>query len=230
MLIVNQIEMTISLAKASCFANPIRTVVLAYTGASGALYGLRLLECLIQAGCRVYLTISPAARVVFKQELDISFSEDPEKVTKDLLARYDAGQDQLRVFGHQDWFSPLASGSNPPDAMVICPCSMGTIAAIASGVSENLIERAADVCLKEKRHLVLVPRESPLSVIHLENMLRLARLGVVILPPAPGFYHKPTSISDLLDFVVARILDHLKIDHQLLKHWGMTESTRKIIT
>jgi len=202
---------------------PTRTVALAYTGASGAPYGLRLLECLIQAGCCVYLTISPAAQAVFKQELDLSFSEKPEEVAKDLSGRYGASMDQLRVFGHQDWFAPMASGSNPPDAMVICPCSMGTVAAIASGVSDNLIERAADVCLKEKRPLVLVPRESPLSVIHLENMLRLARLGVVILPPAPGFYHKPTSISDLLNFVVARVLDHLKVDHQLLKHWGIPE-------
>jgi len=195
-------------------------IALAYTGASGSPYGLRLLECLLEAGRRVSLMVSPAARVVFVTETDLNFPEQPREIERILVRRYNAVAGQLHVFGHQDWAAPLASGSNPPAAMVICPCTMGTLSAIAVGSSDNLIERAADVCIKEGRRLVLVPRESPFSVIHLENMLRLARLGVVILPPNPGFYHWPTSVGDLVDFVVARILDHLGIEHQLLARWG----------
>lgn len=124
------------------------------------------------------------------------------------------------MFGREEWFAPPASGSNPADAMVICPCSMGALAAIAHGMSDNLIERAADVSIKEKRPLILVPRETPLSVIHLENMLALARLGVTILPPAPGFYTHPGTVDDMVDFVVARILDQLRIPHTLMARWG----------
>ena len=124
------------------------------------------------------------------------------------------------MFGREEWFAPVASGSNPADAMVVCPCSMGTLAAIAQGSSDNLIERAADVSIKEQRKLVLVPREAPFSAIHLENMLKLARLGVVILPPSPGFYTHPKTVDDMIDFVVARILDQLRIDNQLTPRWG----------
>jgi len=140
-----------------------------------------------------------------------------------LCQRYQADPDRLRVFGREEWFSPAASGSNPADAMVVCPCTMGTLAGIAQGLSDNLIERAADVTLKEGRKLVLVPRETPFSAIHLENMLKLARLGVVILPPNPGFYHHPQSVSDIVDFVVARILDHLGVAHELMPRWGEQE-------
>jgi 4-hydroxy-3-polyprenylbenzoate decarboxylase len=126
----------------------------------------------------------------------------------------------LRVFGREDWFAPVASGSNPPDAMVICPCTVGTLAAVAAGLSDNLIERAADVTLKEGRKLILVPRETPFSALHLENMLRLSRAGAVILPANPGFYHKPKRVEDLVDFVVARILDHLGVKHDLMARWG----------
>ena len=124
------------------------------------------------------------------------------------------------MHARDDWLAPMASGSNPGDAMVICPCTMGTLGAIANGLADNLIERAGDVMLKERRPLVLVPRETPLSAIHLENMLKLARAGAVILPPAPGFYAHPRSIADLVDFVVARILDHIGVPNTLTPRWG----------
>jgi 4-hydroxy-3-polyprenylbenzoate decarboxylase len=131
----------------------------------------------------------------------------------------------LQVFGREDWFAPVASGSNPADAMVICPCSMGTLAAVAAGLADNLIARAADVMLKEGRPLVLVPRETPLSQIHLENMLRLARAGAVLLPANPGFYHRPQRVEDLVDFVTARILDQLGVAHTLMARWGRSLRT-----
>ncbi|MFB6261728.1 MAG: UbiX family flavin prenyltransferase, partial [Thiohalorhabdaceae bacterium] len=127
---------------------------------------------------------------------------------------------ELRVYGREQWTAPLASGSNAPRAMVVCPCTSGTVAALASGGSDNLIERAADVILKERRQLILVPRETPLSVIHLDNLQRLAHMGVTVLPANPGFYHRPQSVQDLVDFVVARILDHLAVPHQLVARWG----------
>lgn len=195
-------------------------IALAYTGASGAIYGLRLLEFLLTAGYCVDLMISPAARMTIVTEMDLALPQDPAAISELFRQSYHAALNQLRVFDQQDWNAPLASGSNPPPAMVICPCTMGTLAAIASGNSDNLIERAADVCIKEGRRLILVPRETPFSVIHLENMLRLARLGVIILPPNPGFYHHPSTIAELVDFVVARILDHLGINHQLMDRWG----------
>jgi len=197
-----------------------RTVALAFTGASGLPYGLRLLECLIAASARVYLVYSPASQIVARQELDLTFPTQPAAAAAFFAQRYSAKPDQLTVFGREDWFSPVASGSNPADAMAICPCSMGTLGAIASGLADNLLERAADVMLKERRPLVLVPRETPLSTIHLENMLKLSRAGAVILPPAPGFYGHPQSIEDLVDFVVARILDQLGVDHALGPRWG----------
>jgi len=137
-----------------------------------------------------------------------------------LAERYHAQPGQLQAFGREEWFAPVASGSNPADAMVVCPCTMGSLAAIAQGLSDNLIERAADVTLKEQRKLILVPRETPYSALHLENMLKLARLGVVILPPNPGFYHHPQRVEDLVDFVVARILDQLGVPHTLMTRWG----------
>jgi len=129
------------------------------------------------------------------------------------------------VFGREDWMAPVASGSNPADAMVVCPCSMGTLAAIAQGLADNLIERAADVMLKERRPLLLVPRETPLSTIHLENMLRLSRAGAVIIPPSPGFYTRPQSIDDIVDFIVARILDQLQVPNALTARWGRVTPT-----
>jgi 4-hydroxy-3-polyprenylbenzoate decarboxylase len=199
---------------------PVNTVTVALTGASGLPYGLRLIDCLIAAGRQVWVLYSQAAQVVAQQELNLTLPSRPADAESWFIQKSGAQPGQLRVFGREEWFAPVASGSNPADAMVVCPCTMGSLAAIAQGLSDNLIERAADVCIKENRKLILVPRETPLSAIHLENMLRLARLGVVIMPPAPGFYTHPKTIEDMLDFVVARILDQLGIEHQLTPRWG----------
>lgn len=200
------------------------TIAVAFTGASGMPYGLRLVECLLAAGCRVWLLYSQVAQIVARQEMALDLPSRPAEVEARLAERFGAAPGQLAVFGREEWFAPLASGSNPPDAMVVCPCTMGTLAAIAAGLSQNLIERAADVALKEGRKLVLVPRETPFSAIHLENMLKLARLGVVILPPSPGFYHHPKTVDDLVDFVVARILDQLRVPHRLTARWGEADA------
>jgi len=196
------------------------TITLAFTGASGMPFGLRLLECLLGAGVRVYLLYSPAAQIVAKQECDLVLPARAGDAERALGTRFGAGASRLHVFGREDWMAPVASGSNPADAMVVCPCSMGTLGAIAGGLADNLIERAADVMLKERRPLVLVPRETPLSAIHLENMLKLARAGAVILPPAPGFYDRPQTVAELVDFVVARVLDQLGVAHALGPRWG----------
>jgi 4-hydroxy-3-polyprenylbenzoate decarboxylase len=195
-------------------------ISLAITGASGVPYALRLLESLVQAGRPVYLMVSPAARVVFATESELVLPEESEALAAFFTERFGAAPGQLRAFGAQEWMAPVASGSNAPGAMVVCPCSSGTLAAIANGASDNLIERAADVMIKERRRLILVPRETPFSAIHLSHMLELARLGVTILPAAPGFYHRPRSVADLVDFVVARILDHLEVPHRLAQRWG----------
>lgn len=198
-----------------------KTICLALTGASGMPYGLRLLDCLLAAGCQVQLLYSQAAQVVARQEMDVELPSRPSEAKAALLARFPhADPDKLAVYGREEWFAPVASGSNPPDAMIICPCSMGTLAAIAQGLADNLIERAADVVLKEGRKLVLVPRETPFSAIHLENMLRLSRVGAVILPPSPGFYQHPQSVQDIVDFVVARVLDQIGVPHALMQRWG----------
>jgi 4-hydroxy-3-polyprenylbenzoate decarboxylase len=197
-----------------------RTITVAFTGASGLPYGLRLLECLLASEARVFLVYSPAAQVVARHELDLTLPAQPHAATALLAERYRARPGQLTVFGREDWLSPIASGSNPADAMAICPCSMGTVGALAAGLADNLIERAADVMLKERRPLVLVPRETPLSSIHLDNMSKLAHAGAVILPPAPGFYTRPRTVADIVDFVVARILDQLRVPHELVPRWG----------
>lgn len=201
------------------------TVTLAITGASGAQYGLRLLECLLAAKCRVYLLISDAARVVLATETDVQLPEF-ERWEKFLSARFGAEPQQLQIFSRDDWMAPVASGSSAPASMVICPCSMGTVAAIAAGMSNNLIERAADVALKERRRLILVPRETPYSHIHLENMLALTKMGAMVLPASPGFYQRPASVAELIDFVVARILDQLGIEQHLLMRWGENKERR----
>jgi 4-hydroxy-3-polyprenylbenzoate decarboxylase len=197
-----------------------RTITLALTGASGMPYGMRLLQSLLEAGTQVYLLYSQAAQIVAHQELGLAFPTRAREAAVFFSERFGAREGQLRAFGREEWFAPVASGSNPADAMVICPCTMGTLAAVAGGLADNLIERAADVMLKERRPLILVPRETPLSAIHLENMLRLTHAGAVILPANPGFYHHPASVQELVDFVVARVLDQLHIAHRLMPRWG----------
>ena len=197
-----------------------KTICLALTGASGMPYGIRLLECLLAGGCRVQLLYSQVAQIVARQEMDLELPSRAGDAQTMLRERYAALPGKLDVYGRDEWFAPVASGSNAPDAMVVCPCTMGTLAAIAQGLASKLIERAADVAIKEGRKLILVPRETPFSVIHLENMLRLARAGVVIVPPSPGFYHHPQRIEDLVDFVVARILDQLAVPHAVMARWG----------
>lgn len=190
------------------------------TGASGSIYGLRLLEQLIAAQCTVYLLISTPAKIVLETELGLTLPTESTQIQHFLATRYQARPQQLYVFDLNQWTAPPASGSAKIQAMVVCPCSGGTLGAIASGLSRSLIERAAEVMLKEHRKLILVTRETPLSIIQLENMLRLARLGCVILPASPGFYYQPQHIEQLVDFIVARILDQLDIPHTLLPRWG----------
>ena len=196
-----------------------RRVVVAWSGASGIAYGLRLIEVLLAAGLRVELVYSAVTQVVARQELDLALPSAPDAAAALLRERFACG-DALQVYGREAWFAPIASGSNAADAMVVCPCSMGTLAAIAQGLAKNLIERAADVMLKERRPLLLVPRETPLSAIHLENMLRLARAGACILPANPGFYHRPQRVEDLIDFVVMRICDQIGLATDMLPRWG----------
>ncbi len=195
-------------------------VTLAITGASGAQYGLRLLECLIAAKWQVLCLVSPAAKVVLRAEMDIELGDCADSVERFLSERYWAEPGQIRVFDDNDWMSPVASGSGAPEIMVICPCSTGTLSAIACGLSSNLIQRAATVVLKERHKLIVVPRETPYSDILLENMLKLSRMGCVVLPASPGFYHRPTTVDDLVDFVVARVLDQLGVSQKLMPGWG----------
>ncbi|WP_275289030.1 flavin prenyltransferase UbiX [Halomonas elongata] len=195
-------------------------VTVAITGASGAQYGLRLIEVLVAAEHEVWVMISKAAHMVIATETDSDLPARPERLTEALTERFGARPGQIRCFGREDWMAPVASGSGASSAMVICPCSTGTLSAVACGASNNLIERAADVALKERRNLVLVPRETPLSAIHLEHMLALTRLGAVVMPAAPGFYHRPREVEDMIDFIVARILNQLGISHRLMPRWG----------
>ncbi len=197
-----------------------KAITLAWTGASGAPYGLRLLQCLLAADYTVYLLISSAARVVLATEHDFKLPSGPDAAKRALVEYFNCDAEKLIVCGKDDWFSPVASGSAAPKQMIVCPCSTGSVAAIAHGMSDNLIERAADVVIKERGQLLLVVRETPFSTLHLENMHKLSQMGVTIMPAAPGFYHQPKSIEDLIDFMVARILDHLGIDQTLVPRWG----------
>jgi len=195
-------------------------ITLAITGASGAQYGLRLLQCLLAEGVEVFVMISRAAQIVINTETDYKLPGTPSEQEKFLTQEFAAKPGQLRVFGREQWMAPVASGSGAPSKMVVCPCSTGSLSAIATGASNNLIERAADVALKERRQLILVPREAPYSEIHLEHMLKLTRMGAVMIPASPGFYNRPETVEDMIDFVVARILNQLDIEQSLLPRWG----------
>ena len=197
-----------------------QSIAVALTGASGIAYGMRLIECLLQAGRQVQLLYSQAAQVVASMELDLQLPASAEQAQLQLTEHFNTEAGQLRVFGRQQWTAPVASGSNPPQALVVCPCTTGTLASIAHGISDDLIDRAADVMLKERRQLILVVRETPFSAIHLQNMLTVTQAGALVMPANPGFYYQPQSVDDLVDFMVARILDHLDVEHDLLPRWG----------
>lgn len=222
------------------------SIVLAITGASGSIYAIRLLQVLLAAGRNVELTISPAGVQVMRQELDLSpdlekfeleqilppeselsaetklgaISASSSNVLSSIFSESDIQRGAVNYHRYTDFSAGIASGSFPTDGMVICPCSMGTLASLANGLSANLVHRAADVHLKERRKLIVVPRETPLSGIQLDNMKRLADAGAVILPAMPGFYHNPVSIHDLVDFVVGRICDQLGVKVDLFQRWG----------
>lgn len=196
----------------------IRHFVVAITGASGSIYGLRLISELLRSGSRVSLLLTDAGRQVLKHEVDLDWSTESQQQRHQVQEYFASiAVDSLDI---DDFWTGSASGSNPADGMIVMPCSMGTAGRIAAGLSSNLLERAADVMLKERRQLILVPRETPFNTIHLENLLRLAQAGAVILPAMPGFYHGPGSISDLVDFVVGKVLDQLALDHELFKRWA----------
>ena len=205
-------------------------LIVAMTGASGSVYGVRLVEVLIAAGRTVHLLISPAAVEVFQRELGVSPSLDHfdptvlfpivAQIANRTSSESNDPVGKIVYHNYRDYSASIASGSFLTAGMVICPCSMGTLASIATGLSQNLIHRAADVHLKERRKLIVVPRETPLSVIALDNMKRLAEAGAVVLPAMPGFYHNPQSVSDLVDFIVARICDQLGVSNQLVNRWG----------
>jgi len=199
-----------------------RGIVLAMTGASGAPYGVRLLELLLQAERTIHLIVSPSAAQVIRSELGLPVDVDRFDLEQ-LLPGFSPPQAaRLQYHHYQNLAASISSGSFLTEGMVICPCSMGTLAAIASGMSHNLIHRAADVHLKERRKLILVPREMPLHRIHLQNMLRCTEAGAIIMPASPAFYIRPKSIAELVDFVVGRICDQLGVPHALLKRWGET--------
>ncbi|MGV6810157.1 MAG: flavin prenyltransferase UbiX [bacterium] len=207
--------------------SPIASVTLMMTGASGAQYGLRLLQVLLQQPIKVYLLLSKPAQIVINTETDLRLpSARAAELKRFFSDYYGAADGQLQVFEREQWMAPIASGSAVADATVVCPCTTATLSAIATGASRSLLERAADVALKERKKLILVIRETPFSEIHLENMLKLSRMGAVIMPANPGFYHQPKNIDELVDFMVARVLDHLDLPQKLMPRWGMAGSTQ----
>jgi len=195
-----------------------KKIVVAISGASGSIYGIRLLKALLNTPVNVYLIISRAGKMVLKHETGYSGGSFESFLKDEGIVFHKKAV--FEILGENDLFAPPASGSFRYDGMVIAPCSMKTLAAIVSGIADNLINRAADVCLKEKRPLILLPRETPLSTIHLKNMYEAALSGAVIMPPSPSFYSIPKTINDLVDTIVARVLDHLKIEQRLMKQWG----------
>ncbi len=196
-----------------------KNIVVGITGASGSIYGLRLIEELLRTAQQVTVLLTDAGRQVLTFETGLEVSENPEEGLCQLREYFNVGNN-LSHYRLNDFFAPVASGSNAADIVVICPCSMGTVGRIAAGLSDNLLERVADVVLKENRTLLLVPRETPFNQIHLENLLRLSKAGAQILPAMPGFYQQPETVADLVDFVVGKIMDSLGVEHQLFKRWG----------
>lgn len=214
-------------------------IVLGITGASGAVYARRLLNVLIHAGYDVDLSISVSGRAVWLQELNVTLdlknfdprqilaeqvSPDDRRLTATIEQNLPQRTGNLRYFHYSDFMAPIASGSARSRGMVICPCSGGTLSGVVHGASDNLIQRAADVHLKERRRLVLVPRETPLSLIYLDNLRKAAEAGAIVLPAMPGWYHGVETLDDLIDFIVARILDQLDIPHALMRRWGSDDS------
>lgn len=193
-------------------------VVVAITGASGVAYGVRLLRLLLEQQIPTHLTISDSGRLVLQHELDIHIDLKDFRIA-DLIPECPPSAD-ITYHHYQDFMTPIASGSHRTRAMVVCPCSGSTLSGIATASGKNLIQRAAEVHLKERRPLILVPRETPLSLIQIQNMERVCQAGGTLMPASPGFYHGCQSVSDLVDFVVARIADHLGLDHDLMKRWG----------
>ncbi len=202
------------------FESIMNNIVVGITGASGSIYGLRLIEELLRAEKQVTVLLTNAGRQVAEFETGLVFAEEPQRCLEQ-LREYFKADSGLEYYALNNFFAPVASGSSTPDAVVICPCSMGTLGRIAAGLSDNLLERVADVALKEQKKLLLVPRETPFNQIHLENLLRLSKAGAQILPAMPGFYQQPETVADLVDFVVGKILDNLGVKHQLLARWGM---------
>jgi len=197
-----------------------KNITLIITGASGAQYALRLLEQLVIAQKNITLLISRPGQIVINSETEISIPSRASEIQSYFTDLYKAKPDQIKVYEKEQWMAPVASGSGVGDATIVCPCTMGTLSSIAVGSSKSLLERAADVAIKERKKLILVVRETPFSDIHLENMLKLSRMDVVIMPANPGFYHQPKTLDDIIDFMVARILDHLQISHELVPKWG----------
>lgn len=196
-----------------------KNIVVGITGASGSIYAIRLIEELLRADKQVTVLLTNAGRQVTEFEIELTLAEEPQLCLQQLRDHFGA-ETNLSYYALNNFFAPVASGSSAPDAVVICPCSMGTLGRIAAGLSDNLLERVADVALKEQKKLLLVPRETPLNQIHLENLLRVSKAGAQILPAMPGFYQKPETVADIVNFVVGKILDNLNIEHQLLSRWG----------
>ena len=196
-------------------------LVLAITGASGVIYGQRLLQVLLTMDIDIHLTISQSGATVLKHEVGVDV--DLENFSVGDLIPGQADSDRLSYYHYGDFMTPIASGAFKTRGMVVCPCSGSTLSGIATAASKNLVMRAADVHLKEKRPLILVPRETPLSLIQIENLHKTCQAGATILPASPGFYHNYQSVDDLVDFIVARILDHLDIEHDLIRRWGSSK-------
>lgn len=197
-------------------------LIVGITGASGSIYGLRLFQFLVTSGYKVELVISNSALKVMKDELNIELSNNPEELRKQIVSFLKLNidsKDCFNIWAYDNIAASISSGSYRTGGMVIIPASMGTVGAIASGTSDNLITRAADVCLKERRRLIILPREMPFNTIHLENLLKLSSLGAIIAPASPAFYNQPRSLNDSIDFVVGKVLDLFDIDHSLFKRW-----------